>query len=189
MVDCCIGEIRLFAGAYAPRGWAPCNGSLLLIAQNHALFSVIGSVWGGDGEKTFALPDLRGRVPIGSGEGPGLTGRWPGQTGGTEHVTLDGKNFPPHQHAFLGSTAPATSAVPGPKVVFAKAASPATPAPPKGLPYVADKTGLEQRLLADDTLGLSSNGPKDSCTPHNNCMPTLNLMFIIALTGSYPFFG
>lgn len=188
MVDQYIGEIRLFSGDFAPRGWFPCDGRLLPVIQYQALFSTIGSEWGGDGRTNFALPDLRGRVPVGSGQGTGLTERKIGQYGGEHSVTLRGENFPTHRHALIASTAPATSAVPGPGLVYAKAASPASPSPPKGLPYVADNSGLTLRRLADDTLSFSSNSPANYCSPHANIMPTINITFIISATGLYPSF-
>jgi microcystin-dependent protein len=89
-----IGEIKMFAGNFAPRGWAFCNGQLLPISQNSALFSILGTTYGGDGRTTFALPDLRGRVPIGPGNGPGLSTYIPGQKGGQENVTLLQQNMP-----------------------------------------------------------------------------------------------
>ncbi|MDB6053818.1 MAG: phage tail collar domain protein [Verrucomicrobiales bacterium] len=93
-----IGEITLFAGNFAPRGWAFCNGQLLSISQNTALFSILGTTYGGNGQTTFALPDLRGRVPIHPGQGPGLSNYNLGQLGGTENVTLSTTQLPPHNH-------------------------------------------------------------------------------------------
>ena len=93
-----IGEIRPFGFNFAPRGWAQCNGQLLSIAQNSALFAILGTTYGGDGKTTFALPNLQNLVPMGSGQGPGLTGRILGQTGGAETVTLTIQQIPPHTH-------------------------------------------------------------------------------------------
>jgi microcystin-dependent protein len=93
-----IGEITLFAGNFAPRGWAFCNGQLLSIAQNTALFSILGTTYGGNGQTTFALPDLRGRVPIHPGQGPGLSNYQLGQVGGSENVTLLSTQMPAHTH-------------------------------------------------------------------------------------------
>lgn len=93
-----IGEIRLFAGNFPPRNWAFCNGQLLSIAQNTALFSILGTTYGGDGRTTFALPDLRSRVPIHAGQGPGLSNYNLGQTGGAENVTLTQNQLPAHNH-------------------------------------------------------------------------------------------
>ncbi len=94
-----IGEVRMFAGNFAPRNWAFCEGQLLAISQNQALFSILGTTYGGDGRTTFALPDLRGRVAIHPGTGPGLSNYRQGQTGGVETVTLGVINLPPHSHA------------------------------------------------------------------------------------------
>jgi microcystin-dependent protein len=94
-----IGEITLFAGNFAPRGWAFCNGQLLPISQNTALFSILGTTYGGNGQTTFALPDLRGRVPIHAGQGPGLSNYTLGQVGGAENVTLQTSQLPAHSHA------------------------------------------------------------------------------------------
>jgi microcystin-dependent protein len=94
-----IGMIVLFAGNFAPRNWAFCQGQLLSIAQNTALFSILGTTYGGNGQTTFALPDLRGRVPLGPGQGPGLTNRTLGETGGVENVTLSALQMPAHNHA------------------------------------------------------------------------------------------
>src|ERR671926_36943 len=99
MADPFVAEIRIFPFNFAPKGWAWCNGQLLPISQNTALFSVLGTTFGGDGKSTFALPDLRGRVPISSGQGPGLEAYSLGQKGGTERVTLTSAQMPAHSHA------------------------------------------------------------------------------------------
>ncbi len=96
--DGMLGEVKIFAGNFAPRGWAFCEGQLMAIEQNTALFSVLGTTYGGDGIRTFALPDLRGRSPIGSGQGPGLTGFRDGQVTGAEQVTLTTNQLPVHTH-------------------------------------------------------------------------------------------
>lgn len=100
--DPILGEIMMFAGNFAPRGWAQCNGSLLPINTNQALFSIIGTIYGGDGRTTFALPDLRGRAPIHYGTGPGLSNRVLGQRGGSESHTLTPNQLPPHDHGVPG---------------------------------------------------------------------------------------
>ncbi|MEZ4385631.1 MAG: tail fiber protein [Nannocystaceae bacterium] len=99
-----IGEIRLFAGNFAPRSWAFCEGQLLPISQNSALFSILGTMYGGDGRTTFALPDLRGRAPIGVGHGPGLSDIRQGEKGGAEQVTLTTSQLPSHNHQLRVST-------------------------------------------------------------------------------------
>jgi microcystin-dependent protein len=97
-MDPFLGEIKMFGGNFAPRGWALCNGQLMSIAQNTALFSILGTQFGGDGIQTFALPDLRGRIPVGSGSGPGLSPYTIGQLGGSEQVTLTTGQMPAHSH-------------------------------------------------------------------------------------------
>src|SRR6266436_3949024 len=99
-----IGEIRMFAGNFAPAGWAFCNGQLMPISENDALFNLIGTTYGGDGQATFALPDLQGRGPIHQGQGPGLSSRQIGETFGTEEVTLTVSQLPAHRHSALCST-------------------------------------------------------------------------------------
>src|SRR5688572_33488706 len=109
-----IGEIRMFAGSFAPAGWAFCEGQLLAVNDpaNDALFQLIGTIYGGDGESTFALPDLRGRVPIHQEQGIGLSDRVLGENGGVEAVTLTTQQIPVHAHPLLASTDPATDASP-----------------------------------------------------------------------------
>src|SRR3982074_103263 len=100
-MDGYIGEIRMFAGNFAPRNWATCDGQLLAIAQNTALFSILGTTYGGNGQTTFALPDLRGRGPTHAGQGPGLTNHVLGETGGAENVTLTVGQIPVHNHSLM----------------------------------------------------------------------------------------
>ena len=109
-----VGEIRMFGFGFAPQGWAPCNGQLLPINQNQALFSLLGTTYGGDGEATFALPDLRSRVPVGQGQGPGLSAYAEGQAGGAETVTLTATQMPGHTHPVRASSSAAGSTSPGP---------------------------------------------------------------------------
>src|ERR1700686_3976295 len=108
-----VAEIRIFAGNFAPIGWATCDGQLLPISQNTALFSLLGTMYGGDGKTNFALPDLQGRVPISAGQGPGLSNYSQGEEGGTENVTLLSTENAPHNHSFNattdGATVPAAS--------------------------------------------------------------------------------
>lgn len=103
-MECYLGEIRIFAGPYVPKGWYLCNGATIPISGNEALYALLGTQWGGDGISSFGLPDLRDRVPIGSGQGPGLTNRPFGSTGGQETVTLTSAQLPAHTHAFNVST-------------------------------------------------------------------------------------
>ena len=104
-----VGEIRMFAGNFAPRGWAFCDGQLLAVSQNDALFSLLGTIYGGDGRTTFGLPDMRGRIPIHAGHGPGLSERRLGAKGGAEQVTLTVNQMPSHGHPARADTAIGTS--------------------------------------------------------------------------------
>src|SRR5262245_2996958 len=107
-----IGEIRMVGFNFAPLGWALCNGQLLAISQNTALFSLLGTTYGGNGQTTFALPDLRGRIPIHQGQGPGLSNRVLGEVGGQESVALTSQQMPAHTHALLASPSPGTTISP-----------------------------------------------------------------------------
>jgi microcystin-dependent protein len=115
--ECFIGEVRYFAGNFTPRNWAIAQGQLLPINQNQALFSIIGTFYGGDGRTTFALPDLRGRFAVGPGQGPGLSNFSVGQKGGAETATLNTNNLPPHSHNLQASTNAGTSGTPGGNVL------------------------------------------------------------------------
>src|SRR5258705_2529417 len=107
-----VGEIRIFAGSFAPAGWAFCNGALIPISENETLFNLIGTTYGGDGESTFALPDLQGRIPIHQGQGPGFSNYLIGERAGVEEVTLTTQQIPLDNHSLLASTAAATSSRP-----------------------------------------------------------------------------
>ena len=161
-----IGQIQIWAGNFAPRGWAFCNGALLPIAQNTALFSLLGTIYGGDGRTTFGLPNLQGRVPMHPGNGPGLTPRTLGQNGGVDAVTLNANQVPGHSHSMQGSSNDNDNTSPiGRAVGF------------------ADADNL-YRSTADTTMdALASVGGGGA---HNNLQPTLALSFIIALEGLYP---
>ena len=171
MSEAFVGEIRMFAGNFAPRSWALCDGQLLAVSQNDALFSLLGTIYGGDGRTTFGLPDMRGRLPIHTGTGPGLTPRTIGQKYGQENVTLTANQGPAHRHDMRASTTPGTQNVPSGGLL---ASSPSVrlfrPQPPVG------------SNLAADTIGAS---PGDSRS-HSNLMPFLCVNFIIALFGTYP---
>ncbi|REJ76582.1 MAG: phage tail protein [Acidobacteria bacterium] len=165
-----IAEIRIFAGNFAPQGWAFCNGQLLPIAQNTALFSLIGTTYGGDGRTTTALPNLEGRAPMHPGRGPGLTDRRLGQRGGVETVTLTEAQLPNHNHSAQGGLGAANERNPGnhyPGQVAGRGTS--VYAPPTG-------TQVPFESLAD------SGGSQ----AHNNMQPFLTMNFIIALVGLYP---
>jgi microcystin-dependent protein len=159
-----IGEIILFAGNFAPRGWAFCNGQLLAISQNTALFAILGTTYGGNGQTTFALPDLRGRVPIHPGQGPGLSMYDLGQVGGTETVTLNVNEMPQHTHRQPATNGEQTTNRPNGAL------------PAGGGVYAEDSDG--SMLAPATTVGGSQ--------PHNNIQPYLGVNFIIALEGIFP---
>jgi microcystin-dependent protein len=166
MADNFLGEIRLFAGNFAPVGWAFCEGQLIPIAQNPALFSLLGTMYGGNGMTTFALPDLRGAAPLGAGAGPFMTSRLTGETGGAASVTLQVAELPNHVHDLstgLGEpdSVDPTNALLGPAPVYAT---------------TAPSTTLNAGVVA----------PAGSSLPHNNLPPFLPVSFIIALQGVFP---
>jgi len=164
-----VGEIRMFAGNFAPRGWAFCDGQLLAVSQNDALFSLLGTIYGGDGRTTFGLPDLRGRIPLHQGTGPGLSQRRLGSKGGSENVTLTTNQLASHTHDFNANKADATGAAPQGKVT-AKIVG--------GRLYRTDSQNTD---LASTVV--SNTGGSNS---HTNLMPTLCINYIIALVGIYP---
>ncbi len=168
-----IAEIRIFAGNFAPRGWAFCNGQLLPVAQNTALFSLIGTTFGGDGRSTTALPDLQGRIPMHPGRGPGLTARRLGQRGGVETVTLTEAQMPNHTHNIEAAQDPFSDNDPAGKVL-GKSSSPFA-----GQIYQQDSTTNLVNMQA-------SVGNAGGSLAHNNLAPFLVLNFIIALVGLYP---
>jgi microcystin-dependent protein len=163
-----VAEIRIFAGNFAPRGWAFCNGQLLPIAQNTALFSLIGTTYGGDGRTTTALPNLQGRAPMHPGRGPGLRDRRLGENGGFNTVTLTEAQLPAHNHALQGTNAPAQLTDP----------SSARPARSPDEDAYGSGTTVQMSASAIQNTGGSQ--------PHNNEQPFLVINFIIALVGLYP---
>lgn len=165
-----VGEVRMFAGSFAPRGWAFCDGQLLAVSQNDALFSLFGTIYGGDGQTTFGLPDLRGRVPIHAGSGPGLTPRSLGSNSGSENETVAANTLPSHSHEFRASTNIADESDPSGNVL----AQP--PAVSTYFPTVPNTADLAASSLA-------SVGGNQS---HTNLMPFLCVNFIVALVGIYP---
>ena len=164
-----VGEIRMFAGSYAPRGWAMCDGQLLQVSQNDALFSLLGTIYGGDGRTTFALPDLRGRLPIHAGQGPGLSNRRLGSRAGAESVTLNVNELPSHSHPMKADENLASSPNPAGNVL-------------------AQTTTLDLYLetTPDTPLANSSITSTGGGRSHTNLMPFLCVSFIIALFGIYP---
>lgn len=172
MAEAFIGEIRMFGGDYAPVGWALCDGSLLEVSQNEALFSLLGTIYGGDGRTTFGLPDLRGRVPIHMGTGPGLTPRTIGSKGGTETETLTPANIPVHNHTWQASANPASGGVPEGWVLG---------------------SGVEVDIYSSNTAPLVkmataaiANSGNVSPAATENLMPYQAINYIIALQGDYP---
>lgn len=170
MADPFVAEIRIMGFNFAPRGWAFCNGQILPISQNTALFSLLGTMYGGDGKSTFALPDLQGRAPMFWGQGPGLSLYDLGQTSGTETVTLLTAEIPAHSHtmSFNGNVI-GESNLPGGKV-FAKSGIPDTSV------YSTNQPTKQGGELA----------PVGGNQPHNNMQPYLVMNFAIALQGVFP---
>jgi len=175
MSDQFIGEIRMFAGNYAPQDWALCNGQSMAISQNDVLYSVIGTTYGGDGVTSFNLPDMRGRIPIHMGPGPNLTQRVIGQNGGTETVTITEATMPQHTHTFNASTSAGNATAPASTKVLGQIAGANTP----GL-YSATATA-PVTMNASSITALSTGG-----MAHSNLMPSLCINFIIALNGYFP---
>ena len=168
-----IAEIRIFAGNFAPRSWAFCNGQLLPIAQNTALFSLIGTTYGGDGRSTTALPNLKGRAPMHPGRGPGLTSRRLGQRGGVEMVSLSEAQMPSHTHtARAANTAPGDND-PGNTAYLAQGAG----------RFVSLYAPSNSRLASMQSNTLANTGGSQ---PHNNMQPYIAVNFIVALQGLYP---
>ena len=192
-----LGEIRIFGGNFAPTGWALCNGQLLAISSNTALFALLGTMYGGDGRSTFALPNLQGTIPLGAGSGPGLTTYDQGETGGEAAVTLSNAQLAPHAHtltqaAFLppAFAGPATTNVPGSSEAFATAVDahgspvdvyiPAANAVSKALlPAVAPVNLATQQAPA--TSDAAGGGQA-----HTNLQPYLVMTYIIAVQGVFP---
>lgn len=170
MSESYIGEIRMFAGTFAPQGWAFCDGSLVSIAEYESLFNLIGTTYGGDGQSTFALPDLRGRVPIHQGTGPGLSTHTIGEMGGTESVTLMTSQMPVHNHAAMANNAGGNADTPANN--FWSASTTTTQ-------YVP---GSE----ANTGMGASAIVYAGGNQPHDNMLPFTAISFIISLYGIYP---
>lgn len=170
-----VGEIRMFAGNYAPVDWAFCDGSLVQITQYDALFNLIGTTYGGDGIQTFALPDLRGRIPIHYGQGPGLATYVQGEMIGSETVTLTAAQIPAHQHPI------STSANPG-DVISPTHAFIAETQDGAGNIYQAFHSVTNSTAqMNPESVGVTGGGQ-----PHDNMPPYLSINFIIALFGIFP---
>jgi microcystin-dependent protein len=174
-MDPYIGEIRLFAGNFAPQNWALCSGQLLSIQQNTALFSILGTQYGGDGRVTFGLPDLNGNVPIGAGAGPGLTERTIGEMGGSAGVTLTTAEMPAHNHIANGVPDNGSTGSPA-NAAWAQYNTTSRPA--IHAPLYAG--------AADSAMSPTALSPTGGSQPHNNMQPYLALNYIIALNGMFP---
>ncbi|WP_342114721.1 phage tail protein [Pseudoduganella sp. OTU4001] len=168
-----IGEIRIFGGNFPPHGWALCDGKLLSIAQNTALFSLLGTTYGGNGQTTFALPDLRGRVPAHPSQEYPLGAQF-----GTESVTLQSTEIPQHSHSVAASTAIPAPAPNGLSLTGATLYVPASPGKPKL--YAPDGATADMSPLA------VAQAPAGAGQPHNNMAPYLAMTYIIALEGVFP---
>lgn len=164
-----IGEIRLTAFSFAPSGWALCNGQILSIASNTALFQVLGTTYGGNGVSTFALPDLQGRVPVGAGQGLGLSTRVQGDFGGVESQTLALNELPQHTHTLRASSANGTTDQPAGNLPARN---------PSGIPQFA--------TVADADLAAGAVSSVGSGQAHNNLQPYIVVNYIIAIQGVYP---
>ena len=173
MSDQFVAEIRIFPFNFPPTGWAFCNGQLMPISQNTALFSLLGTTYGGDGKSTFALPDLQGSAPMQPGQGQGLSLRDLGEMSGVESITLLVSEIPFHTHSVSGSTSIGTAQTPGPTVLFGRLEGGANAYQSTGN---ANLTGMAPQALALAGGGL----------PHNNMQPYLTLNFCIALQGIFP---
>ncbi len=170
MADPFVAEIRIFPFNFAPRGWAWCDGQLLPISQNTALFSLLGTTYGGNGKSNFALPDLQGRAPMHPGQGPGLSLHDLGETGGAETVSLLESEIPSHAHGLSVSNQMASSTY------------------PQGLPLGASAGEV---IYSDNTsnrvsMAWNALAPAGGDQPHNNMQPYLTFYFCIALQGVYP---
>lgn len=164
-----IGEIRMFGGNFAPAGWAFCEGQLLPISENDALFNLIGTTYGGDGQSTFGLPNLSGRVPVHQGQGPGLSNRTIGELGGVESVTLTTQQLGGHTHALVATQNVGNQSNPQGQLMAA------------GTNVLMFRTINPQIQMAANIVGVAGGSQ-----PHDNMMPYLVIDFIISLFGIFP---
>ena len=172
MADPFVAEIRIFPFNFAPKGWAFCDGQILPLSQNTALFSLLGTTYGGDGKSNFALPNLQGNAPMHPGQGPGLSLHDLGEQGGSETVTLLESEIPSHTHSMMASTQPGEDAAPNTGEALARSVG----------------ASLYQTETISNIVQLSPSAlvPAGGDQPHNNMMPYLALNFCIALQGVYP---
>lgn len=169
MSDPFVAEIRIFPFNFPPTGWAFCNGQLLPISQNTALFSLLGTTYGGDGRSTFGLPNLQGNAPMQPGQGAGLSSRELGETSGAESVTLLSSELPVHNHTVNTTNNDANNSQPANRFIG------------RGQPLYATPTPANLQQMAPQILAVAGGG-----LPHNNMQPFLALNFCIALQGIYP---
>lgn len=164
-----LGQIIMFGGTYAPDGWALCNGQELPIQQNQALFALLGTTYGGNGVTTFALPDLRSRVPVGQGQGPGLTNRTLGEKSGTENTNILVSNLPPHTHSLNASTLAGNTSVPTGK-------------------YLANTSSLDKEYIDTTNTAMhpTAVGITGSGVPISIVQPYIAINYIISLNGVWP---
>jgi microcystin-dependent protein len=175
-MDAYLGEIRAFCGDYAPNNWMFCEGQLLPISRQSALFSILGTMYGGDGKVTFALPDLRGAVPIGQGQGPGLSQRSVGEMGGSAAVALQANEMPAHNHTANGVTSSGKSKVPVNSMVWSQVDTGGREPSPVNMYATPPNTTMNP-----GALGISGSGQ-----PHNNMQPFLAVRFNICCNGIFP---
>lgn len=173
-----IGEIRMFAGTFAPRTWAYCNAQLLPIAQNTALFSILGTTYGGNGQTNFALPDFRGRTALGTGQGPGLPNVQLGEMAGTPNVTLTTANMPAHNHPLTGTVTPQGNAG-----VIGQTDDPTNRRLAGTAIFTGATTALTNMAAAASTLAVGNNG---GTQPFSILPPYLGMNYIICLFGIFP---
>jgi len=193
-----IGEIRVFAANFAPKNWASCEGQLLPISRNTALFSILGVQYGGDGKTTFALPDLRGRTALGVGQGPGLSTYTIGERTGTENVTLLTPEMPMHSHeataqvgtvtatgTLYGVNSPGGQANPGGNFIGEDNAAGATPYAASGTPVAMNAGSVTVTDVVVPPPSVTV-GPTGSTSPHPNMQPSLAMYYIICMYGVFP---
>jgi microcystin-dependent protein len=170
-MDPFVAEIRIFPFNFPPKGWAFCDGQILPLSQNTALFSLLGTTYGGDGKSNFALPNMQGNAPMHPGQGPGLSLHDLGETGGSDTVTLLESEIPSHNHAAMAAVNPGTSRLPSPTV---------------GLSRSAGLSAYQPSTAGAVTMNDNTIAPAGGDQPHNNLQPYLTLNFCIALQGVYP---
>jgi len=172
MADPFVAEIRIFPFNFAPKGWAFCDGQILPISQNTALFSLLGTTYGGNGQSTFALPNMQGNAPMHPGQGPGLSLHDLGETGGSETVSLLESEIPAHAHAIVAAANPALLKLPAPTASLAR----------------SQGDNAYQSVVNQNIVQMNANAiaPAGGDQPHNNMMPYLTLSFCIALQGVFP---